>query len=124
MKRLAVAVIVATAIGSAGADASLAKQAWGSAEISKFCQEVGGTTGCAGHVEWQGNDLILEYRQEYGSAPWSNSFNTDYYLTDVPSPGDAVGIAFDVSSSYFPTSWAINLDLGDYPPGAHSTNTT
>lgn len=122
MKRIVIATMAATVMVATGADAALTKQAWGSAETSKFCQGVGGTTGCAGRVEWQGNDLVLEYRREYGGAAWSNSFNTDYYLTDVPSPANAVGMAFDVSSSYYPTAWAINLDLGAYPPGGISAS--
>lgn len=58
-------------------------------------------------------------------AAWSSTINPNYFdpIQSMPSPASAVGIAFDVSVSYYPTSWVVQLDLGLYTGGIGASDT-
>ncbi len=98
--------------------------AWDSSQTGLFFQGLASPSlpcwsNCAGNVTWTGNNLSLEYRQAYGGAAWASTKSNQAFdpSQNLPSPINAVGIAFDVSSTYYPTQWVAQLDLGTFADG-------
>ena len=117
-------------VSPACAAPALTYQAWDSSQTGLFFQGLANPTlscwsSCAGNVTWVGNNLSLEYRREYGGAAWAStkSNNAFDHSQDLPSPANAVGIAFEVSENYYQAAWAVLLDLGTYENGYVASDT-
>lgn len=120
-------LLLATSLFTATTQAApiLTYAAWDSSQTSLFPQGTASPasdcwSSCAGRATWEGNDLILEYRQEWANgAAWASTASNNGFVhtQDLPSPANAVGIAFEVFASYYPTVWVAQLDLGTYADG-------
>ncbi|MCC7085691.1 MAG: PEP-CTERM sorting domain-containing protein [Pirellulales bacterium] len=118
-RKIAVAAILLSGLawnGKADAAPILSYVPWGAAQTSLF-------STFAGNATWEGNNLLLEYRQEYGDAV-AGVFSDGFVgHNPLPSPENAVGIAFEVSATYYPTAWQAQLNLGNYGLGYGASDT-
>jgi hypothetical protein len=108
----------------AGASPVVSYLPWDGSQTSLFFQGQASPllscwSGCAGSATWNGNDLILEYRRsEAFGAAWASTSTG----SGVPSPTNAIGIAFSVLATHYPTAWSVQLNLG-YPSGMSASDT-
>ena len=105
--------------------AALTYAPWDTSQTSLFFQ---GAESEAGIATWTGNNLTLEYSKALAignGAAWASTTNRNSFDQSqvMPSPATAVGIAFDVSASYYPTIWVVQLDLGSYTYGFGASDT-